>query len=108
MIEQIDVFPVRIVSHHPVPLTMPPPALGLIVAVRWRDVFCRALLRLNSRARWQLERGSPGTNEIKDIFKKSELNFPRKRRGKTVGRSRRACLKTERESRVTQFARGDG
>jgi hypothetical protein len=41
MTEQIDVFPVRIVSHHPVPLTMPPPASGPIVAVRRRGI-CRA------------------------------------------------------------------
>jgi hypothetical protein len=63
MIKQIDVFPVRIVSHHPVPPHNATPASGPIVAVRWRDVFCRALLRLNSRARWQLERGS-GTQSL--------------------------------------------
>jgi hypothetical protein len=34
MIEQIDVFPIRIVSHDPVPLTMPPAVSGPIVAVR--------------------------------------------------------------------------
>src|ERR1700730_14924345 len=38
MIEQIDGFPIRIVSHDPTPRTTPPTS-GPIVAVRWRDVI---------------------------------------------------------------------
>jgi hypothetical protein len=57
MIEQIDVFPVRIVSHDPGPLTMPPQ----VPTQSWRlgGATCSVepLLRVNTRARWQLERG---------------------------------------------------
>src|SRR6478672_1002920 len=39
MIEQIDGFPIRIVSHDPTPPHTTPPTSGPIVAVRWRDVI---------------------------------------------------------------------
>ena len=39
MIEQISGFPIRVVRHYPIPLTMLPLTSGPIVAVRWRAVL---------------------------------------------------------------------
>jgi hypothetical protein len=71
MIEQISGFPIRVVSHYPIPLTMLPLTSGPIVAVGWRAVLARnvndlsvllrtqvATARLNIRSRWQLGPGS--------------------------------------------------
>ena len=67
MIEQISGFPIRVVSHYPIPLTMLPLTSGPIVAVGWRAVLVAqrerlgvllrtqvATARLDTRARWQL------------------------------------------------------